>query len=106
MQLEISGQHVSITDPLRTHVQQKLERLTRHAHTELRHVHCMLRLDNGRMIAEATVQTGHTSMYAEARHANDMYAAIDELMAKLDRQIGRHKDKLAGHGRGRAKNHG
>lgn len=105
MQLDISGQHIGISEPLRTHVEQKLTRLTRHAHAELQHVHCMLKLDNGGMVAEATVKLGRTSMHAEARHASDMYAAIDELMSKLDRQIGRHKEKLTGHNRGRADDH-
>ena len=105
MQLEISGQHITITKPLRAHVEQKLARLARHAHDSLQHVHCILKLDNSRMVAEATVKLGRTSIYAEAGHSSDMYAAIDELTAKLDRQIGRRKEKLTGHNRGRTDGH-
>jgi putative sigma-54 modulation protein len=45
--------------------------------------------------AEATVHTSGAELFADATSA-DLYAAIDALIDKLDRQIVKHKEKLLG----------
>ena len=46
--------------------------------------------------AEATIHVNRGNLFADAEH-NDMYAAIDRLIDKLDRQVKKHKEKLSNH---------
>ena len=58
----------------------------------------VLHVEKTRHLAEATINTKGAILHANAE-AEDMYAAIDELMRKLDRQIRRHKEKSTNHHR-------
>jgi putative sigma-54 modulation protein len=49
-----------------------------------------------RQKAECNIHVKGNDMFAESAH-EDMYAAVDELMDKLDRQVVRHKDRLQDH---------
>ena len=85
MQLNLTGHHVDITDSMRNYVQEKLARLTRHF-DHVTNVHVILSVEK---LAEAVNE--------------DMYAAIDALVDKLDRQVIKYKEKLKSH-RGNAHN--
>ena len=50
----------------------------------------------GRQRAECNIHVKGTDMFAECSHA-DLYAAVDELVDILDRQVVRHKDRLQNH---------
>ncbi len=95
MQLNLTGHHVEITPPLREYIENKLQRLTRHFDQVL-DVHCILTVEKLRHKAEATVHVSGSTLFADAI-ADDMYAAIDALADKLDRQVRRHKEKLTNH---------
>ena len=95
MQLNLTGHHVEITPPLREYIENKLHRLTRHLDHVL-DVHCILTVEKLRHKAEATVHVSGSTLFADAI-ADDMYAAIDALADKLDRQVRRHKEKLTNH---------
>ncbi len=97
MQLDISGQNVEVTQALRAYVTEKLERLRRHF-DNLTGAHVVLRLEKIEHTAEGTVTVGGRTnpIHAEAA-AEDMYAAIDKLADKLDRQVRRHKAKVTDH---------
>ncbi len=95
MQLNLTGHHVEITPPLREYIENKLQRLTRHFDHVL-DVHCILTVEKLRHKAEATVHVSGSTLFADAI-ADDMYAAIDALADKLDRQVRRHKEKLTNH---------
>jgi len=97
MQLNLSGQHVEITDSLRDHVNSKLERLTRHF-DHMTNVHVILSIEKNRQKAEATIHVSGADLFASDEN-EDMYAAIDSLINKLDRQIIKHKDKIKNHHR-------
>jgi putative sigma-54 modulation protein len=95
MQLNLTGHHVEITEPMRDYVQSKLGRIERHFdHVTV--VHCILTVDKLRHQAEATVNVAGGQLFAEAVEEN-MYAAIDSMVDKLDRQIIKHKEKNNGH---------
>jgi len=97
MQLNLTGHHLDITPALRTYVSSKLTKLERHfAHVTNAHV--VLSVEKLRRKAEATVHVPGGNLVADAV-ADDMYAAIDALIDKLDRQIRKHKDKLTDHQR-------
>jgi ribosome hibernation promoting factor len=105
MQIDLTGQHVEITPPLREYVNSKLERLARHSGQVL-DIHVVLSVEKLRHTAEATLRLNGGNVFADATE-EDMYAAIDALTDKLDRQVKKHNQKLNDHHRieGSHKNH-
>jgi putative sigma-54 modulation protein len=97
MQLNLTGHHVDITPALRDYVSNKLERLERHF-DHVTNVHVILSVEKLRQMAEATIQITGNTVFANAED-QDMYAAIDALIDKLDRQVCKHKEKLTDHHR-------
>ncbi|VAX11927.1 Ribosome hibernation promoting factor Hpf [hydrothermal vent metagenome] len=98
MQLNITGHHLEVTDSLHDYVVSKLERIERHF-DHVTNVHVILSLEKLRQKAEATIHVSGGNLFAEAEH-EDMYAAIDAMIDKLDRQIKKHKEKITNHHRG------
>ena len=99
MQINITGHHVDITAALRAYVEEKFERLERHF-DNMTNVHVILGVEKERQKAEATLHVSRGNIYADSEDEN-MYAAIDSLTDKLDRQIKKHKEKLKDHHRGK-----
>ncbi len=95
MQLSVTGHHVEVTAPLREYVTSKIEKIERHF-DHVSDVHCILTVEKLRHKAEATIHVIGGTIYADATE-EDMYAAIDGLVDKLDRQIRKHKEKMADH---------
>ncbi len=91
MNLTVTGHHVDVTDAMRGHVQSKLGKLARHTDRPVS-LEVTLVVEKDRHKAEAKVHVGGTHLHADAESA-DMYAAIDELADKLDRQLIRNKEK-------------
>jgi putative sigma-54 modulation protein len=97
MQVNLTGHHVDITEPLRAYVDEKIARLERHF-DHVTNVHVILSVEKLQQKAEATVHVAGADVFADAVH-EDMYAAIDALADKLDRQVRRHKAKITDHHR-------
>ena len=97
MQINLTGHHVDITTSMRDYVNGKFERLERHFDNVV-DVHVILSVEKLRHKAEATVHIGGGNLYADDIQ-EDMYAAIDGLIDKLDRQVKKHKEKLTDHHR-------
>jgi putative sigma-54 modulation protein len=95
MQLTITGHHLEITNPLKEYVENKLERLQRHF-DQITNVHVILAVEKMVQSAEATIHISGGDLFARAE-SEDMYAAIDALADKLDRQLIKHKQKHRGH---------
>lgn len=95
MQVNLTGHHVDITDALRAYVDEKIARLERHFE-HVTNVHVILSVEKKTQKAEATVHIAGADVFADAVH-EDMYAAIDSLVDKLDRQVLRHKEKMKSH---------
>ena len=95
MQLNVSGHHVEITPAMRGYVESKIERLERHFDI-VSNVHCILTVEKLRHKAEAKVNVNGGTIYADNTE-EDMYAAIDGLVDKLDRRVRKHKEKLVDH---------
>ena len=98
MQINLSGHHVDITTPLREYVNSKMERLERHF-DHVTDIHVVLGVEKLRHKAEATMHISGGDIFADAVEEN-MYAAIDALVDKLDRQLKKHKEKVKNHHRG------
>ena len=95
MQLSVTGHHIEITESLRNYVVTKLAKLERHF-DHMTDIHCILTVEKLQHKAEATIQVGGGTIHAEQVEPN-MYAAIDILVDKLDRQVKKHKEKLTDH---------
>ena len=95
MNLNISGHHVDMTNALHQYVASKMERIERHFDHVL-DAEVVLEVEKLRHKAEATMQLRGATLHAEATK-EDMYAAIDCMVDKLDRQTLRHKEKACDH---------
>lgn len=96
MNLIIHGHHVEVTPALRGYVEGKMERIRRHFDHLIEADVVLSVEDRLRQRAEITLRVRGNSIHAEATE-EDMYAAIDGLMDKLDRQVLRHKDRVRNH---------
>ncbi len=103
MQLSLTGQHLDLTDSLKAYVDTKFSRLSRHFDHVL-DTHVILSVEKLRQKAEATIHVSGKNIFAVAVH-EDMYAAIDALTDKLDRQIIKHKEKTKSHHRSEVIHH-
>jgi putative sigma-54 modulation protein len=97
MQLNLTGHHVDLTTPMRDYVNSKMERLERHF-DHVTDIHVVLSVEKQRHKAEATMNVSGGTLFADSVQ-EDMYAAIDSLVDKLDRQVKKHKEKLTDHHR-------
>ncbi len=95
MQLNLTGHHIEITDSLRDHVTNKIQKLKRHF-DHMTNVHVVLSVEKDRKKAEATVHVSGADLFASDENDN-MYTAIEHVINKLDRQIIKHKEKMKNH---------
>ncbi|MCH2056875.1 MAG: ribosome hibernation promoting factor [Thalassotalea sp.] len=95
MQINLSGHHVEVTDSLRDFVNTKFAKLERHF-DHINNVYVVLTVEKLNQIAEATVHLNGSEVHASAQN-QDMYASIDSLIDKLDRQILKYKGKITQH---------
>jgi len=92
MQINLTGHHIDITDSLRDYVNEKLGKLERHF-DHINNVHVILSVEKLRQTAEATVHVNGGELFATSEE-HDMYASLDSLVDKLDRQLIKHKEKM------------
>lgn len=100
MNLTISGHHLELTPAIRDYVTTKLERIRRHFDNVI-DATVILAIDNltekeKRQKAEVTLHMRGNYVHVEAI-AQDVYAAIDLMVDKLDRQVLKHKGKVQNH---------
>ena len=99
MQITVTGQQVDVTEPLRNYVSEKLGRIQKHFdHVITPSVVLHFEKKKNRHTVEATIHAKGASLHANSE-GNDMYAAIDALADKLDRQVIKHKEKVTDHHR-------
>ena len=95
MNLELTGNHLDITPAIRSYVIDKMGRITRHFDHVI-DIHVVLQVEKLQHKCEATVHVPGSDIHVEAVDT-DMYASIDALVDKLDRQVVKHKEKLKMH---------
>ncbi|MDR1853448.1 MAG: ribosome-associated translation inhibitor RaiA [Azoarcus sp.] len=95
MNLNITGHHVEVTDAIRAYATEKLERVVRHF-DNVTSVSVILSVDKLKQKAEATVHVRGKDIHVESIDP-DLYAALDALVDKLDRQVQKYKQKAAEH---------
>jgi putative sigma-54 modulation protein len=106
MNLTISGHHLEVSPSLREYVLTKLDRVTRHF-DQVVDINVLLTVEKlkekeRRQKAEVNLHVKGKDIFLESAH-EDLYAAIDDLMDKLDRQVCRHKDRVQDHHHATAK---
>jgi putative sigma-54 modulation protein len=95
MNLHVTGHQLPITSAIREYVASKLERITHHFDNVI-DVNVILSVEKLQQKIEATVHVRGREIFCESS-ASDMYAAIDGLIDKLDRNIIKHKEKNLAH---------
>ena len=98
MNLQISGHHIEVTPALREYVETKLDPVIRHF-DQVTGVSVVLSVEKLKQKAEVTLHVPGKDMHAE-ESSEDLYAAIDVLFDKLDRQVQKYKQKIQDHHRG------
>ncbi|MDX1570678.1 MAG: ribosome-associated translation inhibitor RaiA [Xanthomonadales bacterium] len=95
MQVNLTGQNIDLTDPIRQYVETKFDRIRRHF-DNLIDAHVVLNVEKQTHHVEATLAISGRKIFAESTDG-DMYAAIDAMIDKLDRQVLKHKEKMQDH---------
>ena len=103
MQINISGHHVEVSPALHDHVLNKFERLKRHF-DHITNTQVTLTVEKHRQRADASMHVSGADLVGSAE-SDDMYAAIDALVSKLDRQLLKHKEKIKSHKPDQINNH-
>jgi len=100
MQINVTGHHVEVTPALRAYATEKMQRISRHFDHVIS-INVILKVENHQQQAEGTVIAAGKPLFAQEVDS-DMYAAIDGLSDKLDKQVRRYKDRLRSHHASRA----
>lgn len=95
MQINITGHHIELSPALNDYIKNKMGRVQRHF-DHVVDAHFVLGQERQHYTAEATVHVTGATLNAASDH-EDMYAAIDLMFDKLDRQVTKHKEKLTDH---------
>jgi putative sigma-54 modulation protein len=94
MNLHLTGHHLEITPAIREYATGKFGKIKRHFDNVI-DVNIILSVEKMQQKAEATVHLSGKDVFVECTDEN-LYAAIDTLVDKLDRQVLKHKEKLSG----------
>ncbi|KTD67519.1 ribosome hibernation-promoting factor, HPF/YfiA family [Legionella shakespearei] len=94
MHINITGHRLDVTPALRAFTEEKFEKLERHF-DHITAINVVFDVEKLRQIAEATISVSKGTVHASSE-SEDMYAAIDTLVDKLNRQLTDHKEKILG----------
>ena len=95
MQVSITGRHVELTEPLKTYTKEKLMHL-KHSFDQVVDVHVVLSVEKFRQCCEVTIQASGLTIHG-SHETEDMYASIDGVVDKLNRQLKRYRAKMRKH---------
>lgn len=91
MKIIFKGKHIEVTDAMRNYIEKRLNKIERHF-DHILEVIVTLSVEKNRQIVEATLQASRALIRAE-EETDDMYASIDKVADKLERQIQKYKEK-------------
>ncbi|MEW9124683.1 MAG: ribosome-associated translation inhibitor RaiA [Thermotaleaceae bacterium] len=92
MEIKVSGRNLEVTDALRDTVVAKLERFGKYFKEDTE-AQATLSVEKNRQILEVTIPINGSILRVEEA-TDDMYASVDRVIDKLNRQIEKHKTKL------------
>ncbi len=91
MQITITGQNIDVTPALKSYTEEKVQKVRRYLNTTI-NAHVILKVEKLDQIAEVTIHANGVDLHGEDKSEN-MYAAIDGVMDKIDRQAKKFKGK-------------
>lgn len=92
MQIRTTARHFELTPGIKDHVEERLGRLSKYSRPILK-AHAVLSVEKHRHTAEITL-SGKGFRLVGSGVADDMFAAIDQGVARLESQVKRQKDKV------------
>lgn len=96
MQIAVTFRHMEVSEPVRAYVEEKLSRVKKYIEEPIDAQVALSVEKKIRHSAEVTiVAKGITIKGSE--ETNDMYAAIDLVVDKIERQLKRYKEKIKAH---------
>ncbi len=95
MNLNVTFRHLPSSDALREHVAQKIQKILKYINDPI-DIHAVLEVEKIRQIAEIQINAKEFRAHA-VEESNDMYASIDKVVHKIERQAKKHKEKLTEH---------
>ncbi len=95
MQVSMTGRHVELTEPIKAYIQEKLQHL-KHSFDQVVDVHVVLSVEKFRQRCEVTIQANRLTIHG-GHETEDMYASIDGVIDKLNRQLKRYRAKMRKH---------
>ncbi len=97
MLVTITGKHVEITDAIRVHAEEKVEKLPRY-YDSITQIEVVLEgNEGGRQCVEILVHAEHNDLLIAKETGTDTYACIDTAVHKMERQLRKAKEKQRGH---------
>lgn len=92
---EIRGENIEVTDAIRSHIEEKVNKMERYfTNAPDAHAHVNIKTySNKQSKVEITIPMKNLTLRAEEKH-DDLYAAVDLIVDKLERQIRKHKTKI------------
>lgn len=95
MNIHFSGQHMAVTEAIEEHIRKKFKVLSRHFDSII-DIHVHMKIEKLLHLIEVKIDVRGETLFASAGE-KDMYAAIEQVAHKLDRQIVKHKEKFKDH---------
>ncbi|MDD5483810.1 MAG: ribosome-associated translation inhibitor RaiA [Kiritimatiellae bacterium] len=96
MVINVTARHADISDAMKAHVHEKLNAVL-NAYPQVEHAHVILDIQKFRHIIEVVVQAKRHQKIEATDESEDMYASIDRVADKLDRQLRRAREKVVDH---------
>ncbi|HOO16066.1 MAG: ribosome-associated translation inhibitor RaiA [Phycisphaerae bacterium] len=93
MQVNVSGRHMGVSEALKEYCTEKAGKLTRY-YDRIQSIDVVLDGKNGVHTAEIIVHTDSTDPFVASETHEDVYAALDLLLDKIERQLTRHKERV------------
>lgn len=96
MNISVNARHMDVTEAIRTYVESKVERLPRY-YDGIMSVEIILDVEAEHTVAEMVVKARRKATFVATHRDRDLYAGIDQCLAKMVEQLRRHKDKVRNH---------
>lgn len=92
----VKARHLEVTDAIRDYVEAKAAKLPRYF-DQIINIEAILDMEADQPLVELIIQASHSKTFVAKHRDEDMYAAIDQCLDKMEKQLRRHKDKLRNH---------
>ncbi len=93
MQIQVTGRHVDITDPIREHIEKKMQKIKPYF-DRIIEVRVVLSVEKYRQFAEVNISAGNGINLHSREATDDMYVSIDKAIEKIERQLRRKTTKV------------